>query len=83
MNTCSACKHYRQTNGPKGQCRHSPPAPLIVGFTKEGPAIGSAYPPVAGNFEACGQFDKKLVVKMELDANGTLPEMPPSKAETN
>jgi hypothetical protein len=67
---CGHCKFYRSGSGPTGQCWHSPPTPYIAGRTKEGNLVVNAMrAPVAGNTEACGQFDKKFLI----EPIGTMP----------
>jgi hypothetical protein len=70
--TCGQCHHwFRVPTGlelqkvPQGQCRRGPPAAQMV---NGGQQTASFYPPVPGNFSACGEFESLLSLEVDEDS---------------
>lgn len=64
---CGNCRHWKKrplppgpadlSEPPLGECRKEPPRAFLVGLAADGtPVMMSRYPPLHGNFPACGQY---------------------------
>lgn len=74
---CQQCQHwFKIPTGleiqpvPQGQCRRSPPVAQML----NGQQTASFYPPIPGNYSACGEFKSLLSLEM---ADDTPEDCPP------
>jgi hypothetical protein len=67
---CHQCQHwFRIPTGleiqpvPQGQCRRNPPCAQMI----NGQQTASFYPPIPGNYAACGEFNSVLSLEFKQE----------------